>query len=248
MGLNQRLFYLLFPALGAAGFLLRALQLRCGFEVDTGLAVAGYPAGGVLLLLAALLAALALAAARVLPAAPPADGGRSALCPAAAAFLTAVMGFSLLAAGRGSHPAELLLGLAALATALHMFLAPRAAGGLRIFCAMETTLFYVVWLVVLFSRHATDPVLMGFWPPLLALCAAVFSCYFLACAACGRPQPRRCLFSLLLGGSLALIAAADGCIPAPAPALWGFLAAALLQFGAAWAWLAPPKNIKNGNG
>ena len=69
-----------------------------------------------------------------------------------------------------------------------------------------------------------------------------------ACAACGRPQPRRCLFSLLLGGSLALIAAADGCIPAPAPALWGFLAAALLQFGAAWAWLAPPKNIKNGNG
>ena len=245
MGLNQRLFYLLFPALGAAGFLLRALQLRFGFEADTGLALAGYPAGSALLLLAALLAALALAAARVLPAAPPADGapsgGRSVFGPAAAALLTAVMGLSLLAGGRGGHPAELLLGLAALATALHMFLAPRAAGGLRIFCAMETALFYVVWLVVLFSRHATDPVLMGFWPPLLALCAAAFSFYFSACAACGHPEPRRCLFSLLLGGSLALIAAADGCIPAPAPALWGFLAAALLQFSAARAWLTAPK-------
>lgn len=233
---KKRLFYFLFPLLGIAGFFLRTVQLRFGFEPTTKLAVIGFPPGIMLLLLAAVLFFAAFFFVRMLPAFPdPPDfperrSTSAAVIHFAAAGLTALMGILLLVSGLHGSRLDLLLGLVSVLTALYLLLISHAGKKLRAFCLIENTLFYVAWLVVLFSRHASDPVLMGFWPPLLALCAAVFGFYLLACAACGLNKPRRCLFSLLLGGSLCLIAAADGCSLSAAPYFCGFLAAALRQF------------------
>lgn len=63
--------HILLPSLSAAGgalcFLLRCVQLRTGFEPDTGLPVAGDPLGLLLPLLLAALAAAVIAAAWKLP-------------------------------------------------------------------------------------------------------------------------------------------------------------------------------------
>lgn len=230
---KEKLLYLLFPICGIVGFFLRFIQLQYGFDPETGLAAVHFPPGVALLLLAAILCLAAFAAVCMLPfrtpAAFPMQCGAPRVIHMTAAILTALMGLFLLPSGLSGSRLDLLLGLVSLCTALYFLLAPYAGKGLRTFCFIEYTLFYVAWLVVLFSRHASDPVLMAFWPPLLALCVTVFSFYFLACAACGLKKPRRCLFSLLLGGSLCLIAAADGCSFSAAPCFCGFLAAALVQ-------------------
>ena len=232
--IQKRKGYLLFPVLGGIGFLLRLTQLKFGFEHGTGLAAAAFPPGIALVAAAGILCFAAFAAARMLPPQtppllPPRRRAARAV-HAAAGSLTALMGVLLLPSSLGGNRMDLLLALISLCTALYLILAPFAEKGLRTFSFFEYTLFYTAWLAVLFSRHASDPVLMGFWPPLLALCAAAFSFYLLSCAVCGIAKPRRTRFFLLSGGSLCLIAAADGCTPSAAPYFCGFLAAALMQF------------------
>lgn len=226
---KEKLLYLLFPTCGVVGFFLRLIQLQFGFDRGTGLATVHFLPGTALLLLAAVLCLAACAVSFMLPVCAPAKSPEQHRVPrivhTATAILTALMGLLLLPSGLSGSRLDLLLALASICTALYFLLVPYAGKGLRTFCCFEYTLFYVAWLVVLFSRHASDPILIAFWPPLLALCATAFSFYFLACAACDLKKPRRCLFSLLTGGSLCLIAAADG----STPYLCGFLAAALIQ-------------------
>ena len=93
------------------------------------------------------------------------------------------------------------------------------------------------WLAVLFSRHASDPVLPDFWPPLLALCATSLSACFLTSAACGWPKLRRTMFALLAGGTLCLIALADCCAVTFSPRFFAYLAAALWQLHGAFCLL-----------
>lgn len=230
---KKQLFYLLFPLLGILGFYLRAIQLRRGFAADTGLPLPG--SGFASAALALLILALALLYTLRSPVAPAGAnvpiprGASAAAAHLAAAGLTALMGGLLLL--RAPTQVEFLLGLCALLTAL-FFLLPLYRGlstQMRVFCRMEHTLFYIAWLAVYFSRHISDPVVMAFWPLLAALCATVFSFYFLASAACGLPKPRRSLFCLCASSALLLLAAADVCSPSGAPYFCGLLAAALLQ-------------------
>lgn len=231
----------LFPLLGGIGFFLRLAQLRFGFESGSGLALQTFLPGRLLPLLCLLLIAAALAAAAAY-----APGARRAspqhraslLVCTAAAVLTAAMGLLLLPSGGGMGTMGRLLGAAALLTALYQVLLPHAGAALQRLCCMENTVFYLVWLIVVFARHASDPVTAAFWPPLLALCAACCALCRLSAASCGQSAPRLQLFLLLLGGSLCLIAAADGLRGSGALyALFGFAGAAALQFCCAHAML-----------
>lgn len=227
------------PVFGAAGFLFRAIQIRYGFEADTGLAVSGFAPAYLALLMAALvIAAALLCALRTDTPAAPADltACRFPFVPVQILYgiMTAFMGILLLSSHAFDGRLSLLQGAVCLMTALYAFLMPFVGERLRIVFLMEHTLFYVLWLVIFFSRHSSDPVWMGFWPPLLALCAAAGALCTLTGAACGVGKYRRILFLTLCGGGLSLIAAADCCSFSALPSLAGFLAAAVFQFSCAF--------------
>lgn len=227
------------PVFAAAGFFFRTLQVHHGFEAGTGLAIPGFAPGYLALLMAALVIAAALLCALRTPfSAELADLRvcRFPFLPAQIAYglLTAVMGILLMSSHAFSGRLSLLLGAVCLMTALYALLMPFVGARLRIVFLMEHTVFYVLWLVIFFSRHSSDPVWMGFWPPLLALCALSGALCALSGAACGVGRPRRMLFLLLCGGGLSLIAAADCCSYSALPDLLGFLGAAVFQFACAF--------------
>ena len=159
------------PILGAAGFFFRTLQLRTGFEADTGLAIPGNLPGQLALLAAALTALCAALAALALPAPKgPADLERFRFLfrptQIVYAALTAAAGLVLFSAGPLGPRLSPLLAAVCLMTALYALLLPLSGRRLRIVFLMEHTLFYVVLLILLFSRRSTDPVWMDFWPQL----------------------------------------------------------------------------------
>ena len=226
------------PILGAAGFFFRTLQLRTGFEADTSLAIPGNLPDQLALLAAALTALCAALAALALPA-PKGQADlerfRFPFRPTQIVYaaLTAAAGLVLFSAGPLGPRLSPLLAAVCLMTALYALLLPLSGRRLRIVFLMEHTLFYVVLLILLFSRRSTDPVWMDFWPQLLALCAVALALCALSAAACGVGKIRRGLFFLLCGGAWSIIAAADCCTPSALPALLLFAAAAVLLLSCA---------------
>ena len=126
------------------------------------------------------------------------------------AALIALWGFALLYFDQSDGSFRLLAVAFCLLTALCLLLLSSSPSHAALALA-EITCCSTGWLAVLFSRHASDPVLPDFWPPLLALCATSLSACFLTSAACGWPKLRRTMFALLAGGTLCLIALADCC-------------------------------------
>ena len=219
-----------FFALGIAAFLLRAAQLRWGFDPD-GLAVPAFPPSAALLLLTALTIPAAALCAGTLPP----RGAAAALCAppprwlqGVCAALWGLMGVTALSvANEYADFLFLILALLALAGCLCMLLIRRAGGRPAL---LELTVFAAASLAVCFIRHASDPNWMRFWPLLAALCCTVLSALELFSAACAQPRPRRSLFFLLCGGVLCPAALADCCTPARLPFFFGLLGAALVQW------------------
>ena len=233
MAMRQTLsIWRLFLLLGGIGFLLRALQLQFGFESTTGLAKPHcLPAIG-LLFLSLISILFAILFSQRLPAVLRSTpfsrfyGTPNRLVHRLCAALEAAMGITLLPLGLdGSWPC-FILALFSLLTALCTLALPRTAGH---FCWMEHTCFAVACLVLLFTRHASDPNWMGFWPFLAALCCTSFSCCTLFGASCNVPKPRSSACSMLCGSMFCLIALPDCCTPERFPYIFGILAAALLQ-------------------
>ena len=121
------------------------------------------------------------------------------------AALIALWGFALLYFDQSDGSFRLLAVAFCLLTASCLLLLSSSPSHAALALA-EITCCSTGWLAVLFSRHASDPVLPDFWPPLLALCATSLSACFLTSAACGWPKLRRTMFALLAGGTLCLIA------------------------------------------
>ena len=152
------------------------------------------------------------------------------------AALIALWGFALLYFDQSDGSFRLLAVAFCLLTALCLLLLSSSPSHAALALA-EITCCSTGWLAVLFSRHASDPVLPDFWPPLLALCATSLSACFLTSAACGWPKLRRTMFALLAGGTLCLIALADCCAVTFSPRFFAYLAAALWQLHGAFCLL-----------
>ena len=236
-----RILYALFPILGVCGFFLRAAQLRLGFTA-AALPRTDFPHAAALAVLTAAMLILAALLAQL----PPPQDARSfhhtlysyphrillRLCAA----LIALWGFALLYFDQSDGSFRLLAVAFCLLTALCLLLLSSSPSHAALALA-EITCCSTGWLAVLFSRHASDPVLPDFWPPLLALCATSLSACFLTSAACGWPKLRRTMFALLAGGTLCLIALADCCAVTFSPRFFAYLAAALWQLHGAFCLL-----------
>lgn len=242
---RRRMLYALFPILGVCGFLLRAVQLRFGFTA-AALPKTDFPPAAALAILTAAVLILAALLAQLLP---PRDtrslhhalnGFRHRTLLRLCAALIGLWGGAFLLFDLPGGVFPLLAAAFCFLTALCLLLLSSSPAYASLLLA-EITCFSTGWLAVLFSRHASDPVLPSFWPPLLALCATSLSACFLTSAACGWPKPRRTVFVLLTGGALCLIALADCCAVAFSPRFFAYLAAALWQLHGAFCLFFSPK-------
>lgn len=207
---------------GAAAFALRTLQLRTGFEADTGLPLPGNPYALGLPLLLAGLAALILLLARQLPedrdaaslafpAAFPAPGAGGATLLVMGAFLLAASGAYSLYSGALLAPARSELALGALAMLSAGCLLPVIAA-----CRRQTAVngnlllapvaFLVVRLVLQSRKDSINPTLEAYYPELLALVFLILGFYYLAAFAFGGGRTRR--FAACAALSVVLCAAA----------------------------------------
>ena len=185
---------------GAFAMFLRWLQLRRCLDTETGL----FETSGALTLLFVVLAAVTAAGLLIL--AQPLRGkdvlsGESALrarsvIPAALAALCAVI--LLLGAVGVLFSAQTLLrrllGLGGiLAAAAGFGLARQLMQGkpdaLCCACGAVMILFYCLWLIADYKDHASDPVIWGYAPEILAIAAGTLAFYYVSGFAFGKAKP-----------------------------------------------------------
>ena len=215
---------------GAAGFALRLVQNRSGFEAETGLAIPGN-IGGVALpvLLAVLTAAIGILSWKT-PKKAAEDGAFSAFFPAkdAAGLMLPVMGIFLMgisglldgALGLAILPGvlfaprvHLLLGAFALVSAVGLFTgltACRHAGAdFQTTVLLAVPVMLVVRLVLTYRVSSTDPALEAYYIELLAQVLLTVAFFHLAGFAFGDGRPRRFVLTAAMAAVLAMTAAAD---------------------------------------
>ena len=222
---------------GCGAFLLRWLQMRFGFEADTGLAITGSLWGILPPLFLAALAVLALALSRGAPGGAAADaslgrafpvGGR-AILPVLAAVLWLASGALEL---MGARTAEITAGYGS-SFAVSLARGALLCGGLTVLAAvcvlcvlcpsprdgrraepnavllLAAAALLVVELVLRYRELSLNPSLQAYYLPLLALTALCLGFYFAAAFAYGAGRSRRFLVTAVLGAALCLGAAAD---------------------------------------
>ena len=221
---------------GCGAFLLRWMQLRYGFEADTGLVIPGSPWGIALPVLLTGLALLFLALSRgapgnvteALPLSRSFPVGKSFL-PMAAGLLWLLSGaFELMnarspeAAGfvsslalslaRGSMISGALTVLSAVC--LFCVLTPSPRDGRRAepnaVLLLGAVAALVVRLVLQYRALSMNPSLQAYYLPLVGLTVLCLGLYFAAGFAFAAGRSRRFLPAAALGTALCLGAAADG--------------------------------------
>lgn len=235
--------YAVFPILalggGCAGFALRLLQWRTGFEPDTGLPIPGTPYGIVTAVLAAAVMALCLLLRKKLPeekAGAPlfpnsfstSDAGLLTLL-VTGVFLMAVSGLADMAAGLGiqglpgmdilfSRRELLIQGVLTLAASVCLF-SPipacrrRQGESPRPFSGallLTPVVCLVVRLVLVYRQDSANPVLAAYWVELLALVLVILALYRLSAFAYGAGRTRRFVLYAVPAVLLCLAALADG--------------------------------------
>lgn len=244
-------------ALGLAGFLLRLLQNRTGFEADTGLPIPGNVPSILLPILLLAAVVLLLVAARALPKGPQsfpaplrekqpllltvlvlgvflmaASGIWSILSASSAAsmqYLTAD-GLMLMEVPTVSGTSARLMGLLAIVTAVSAFPAVAAVcrEGISPLPVLAAPVCLLARLVLAYRVHSVDPVLADYYPELLSLILLILAFYRLSGFAASCGSLR--FYSVYAGltAVLSLTLLADGITPAALLALGG--AALLLGF------------------
>lgn len=249
--------HILIPALsvagGAAALVLRLVQVRTGFEADTGLAISGNPAGMALAALLILLAAVFLALGWSLPrksdkltfpAAFPVPESTLLLPIVAGALLMALSGLADIAMGLGlligamfPSTVHLLLGAASVAAAAGMVMGAAAGRrGSRDFngtVLLIAPAMLVVRLVLTYRISSTDPTLAAYYVELLALVFLTLGFFRLSSFAFGDGRTRAFAVYCALAAVCSLGSLADWgshvrCISSPLLYVGG--AAVLLGF------------------
>lgn len=201
---------------GAAGFLLRFLEVNSEFETTTGFAVRDGQTGFILIVLSAAVAVLAAAGGFLFSSRKKADNeyGR-AFSPKSFVYIGASMllGFVWLAANvlyflslRNNNAVTIIdlifIFLAALSAFSVIFLARGAykgqGGTEMLLFSVIPSIFFCFWLIVLYKNNAANPVLLSYCYQALAIAAAALSCYFSAGFVFGKAVTGRMLFSFLL--------------------------------------------------
>jgi hypothetical protein len=217
---------LLTTAAGLAGALIRRYELQHAFESDTGLALSGYPASVVLLLLSAavILFVLFLSGGR---SAIGALSYRDAFRTTEAGSFAAIVLSSLFLFGSAASGAMLYLsGTETRVSRLLLFAFTAISGacilvtGLRTYRDKNTeqsgilllvpAFFACLWLVLVYQTNAADPVLLHYIYELLAVVFAVLGLYSIAGFGFGRGRVKRTAFYCLLGEYFSLVTLADG--------------------------------------
>jgi hypothetical protein len=213
---------------GGAGFALRRWQLATALDEETMLMRVGAPATYALL---GLLAVLAVALFLLVRGGEVPEGYPQAFrCPSAGYMTVMTAGSFLLfaAAALGLlvvrdqlNQGESFPMMALLAALLCL---PGGAAGLLLgkgnyqdalpqaYPLLATLPAYAVlpWLVALYQANSRQPVTMLYVITLVGAVCAELGFYGGACFAFGRPRPKLCLFSSLMGTVLLLTSLADG--------------------------------------
>jgi len=210
-------------ALSAAGYMLRARQLRVGFDA------AGLPTGqGLALLvilcaLAVLLAAFAALGVRKRPAF--ADNFTDHRIPtvllvAAAGLLAGGCVFDLMDRQMGATSVELLLSRVAGALGVASGLCFVAMGAIRhqgkkpaAAAWLIPVVYYILQTVFSFKTWSTDPVIVDYCFKLFALITAMLSAFHAAGFVFDAGSRRSCLFFCLCGVFFSCVTLADGGTP-----------------------------------
>lgn len=201
---------------GAAGYLLRFIEVNSEFETATGFAVRNGQTGLILIALSVAVAVLAAAGGFIFSSRRKADSeyGR-AFSPKSFVYigLSMFLGFVWLAADvlyfvnlRGNNALTaidlIFILLAALFAFSVIFLARGAykgqGGAEMLLFSVIPSIFFSFWLIVLYKNNAANPVLLSYCYQALAIAAAALSYYFSAGFVFGKAVTGRMLFSFLL--------------------------------------------------
>lgn len=217
---------------GGAGFGLRLWQLTGAFDPETRLFQRNAPATLMLIGLMAALAVLVLLMLR--SASGPKDYPAAFFCPGAG-YMTLMTAGSFLLLGAAVLGLPELMQQVALWRVKAVLTFPLMLGVMVVLCIpaalaclllgkgnyrgslpraypmLATLPAYVLlpWLVSVYQTYSREPEELIFAFEILGGICALLGFYGAACFAFGRPCPRRCLFTSLMGVALLLTALAD---------------------------------------
>lgn len=209
------------PALfAAAAAILRAAQMRTGFDAD-GLALRGNLPGALLPIVLALAAACFVATARALPSRREAAGEfadyfsfrrpASVACSVAGAFLV-IVGAAALALSGGAGAGALLLAAfiaASAACVLYAVFGLYRGVGVQGVALLVPVCCLIVCLIAYYRVEAMNPVLAEIYVGILAVSALAYSAYERASFAFRNGSPRAYRVASALAFVLAVAAAAE---------------------------------------
>jgi uncharacterized membrane protein HdeD (DUF308 family) len=210
---------------GAAGFALRAKELKTVFDAATGLARRGEPVTVALILLSLFVGAVFIVFGLFTMKKYNEKNNCSAIAPPDGSMLAVyiIIAFIMLIAAvmylfESEHLYGKLLttafGFFALLTGASYILVPLAAkrgegGEWTCVFSVIPALFFSFWLVASYRESAADPVLLNYCYECLALGALALSSYFYAGFAYSKAAPRATIAAGLISIYLSIVTLAD---------------------------------------